>query len=108
MLGREAYHNPYLMASFDARYYGDHAMPAKSRIEVLQAMLPYIREQLARYGNNGTGLRLNSLTRHMLGLMTGMPGARAFRQTLSDSKKLAAGDPALLLEAAARMPSLPA
>ncbi|HVK94847.1 MAG TPA: tRNA dihydrouridine(20/20a) synthase DusA [Noviherbaspirillum sp.] len=107
MLGREAYHNPYLMASFDARYYGDHAVPAKSRIEVLQAMLPYIREQLARYGNNGTGLRLNSLTRHMLGLMTGMPGARAFRQTLSDSKKLAASDPALLLEAAARMPSLP-
>jgi tRNA-dihydrouridine synthase A len=42
----------------------------------------------------------------MLGLMTGMPGARAFRQTLSDSKKLAAGDPALLLEALTRMQPL--
>jgi tRNA-dihydrouridine synthase A len=99
MLGREAYHNPYLMASFDARYYGDPA-PAKSRAEVLRAMQPYLRSQLERYGKNG--LKLNGMTRHMLGLMTGMPGARAFRQTLSDSKKLANGDPALLMEAYAR------
>jgi tRNA-dihydrouridine synthase A len=48
-------------------------------------------------------LRLNSITRHMLGLMTGLPGARSFRQSLSDSKKLAAGDPALLLEAVTKM-----
>jgi tRNA-dihydrouridine synthase A len=102
MLGREAYHNPYLMAAFDARYYGDETA-SKSRTEVLQAMLPYIADQLARYGNGGAGLRLNSITRHMLGLMAGLPGARAFRQTLSDAKKLAAGDPALLLEAAAHM-----
>lgn len=105
MIGREAYHNPYLMASFDARYYGDDA-PVKSRTEILQAMQPYISEQLARYGKNG--LRLNSVTRHMLGLMAGMPGARAFRQTLSDTKKLAAGDPALLLEALARIQPLAA
>ncbi|HWI15759.1 MAG TPA: tRNA-dihydrouridine synthase, partial [Burkholderiales bacterium] len=105
MLGREAYHNPYLMAAFDARYYGDDA-PPKSRAEVLHAMAPYIREQLAQHGDRnlpGGGLRMNSITRHMLGLMAGMPGARAFRQTLSDSKKLAAGDPALLLEALMRM-----
>jgi tRNA-dihydrouridine synthase A len=108
MLGREAYHNPYLMACFDARYYGD-ARPVKSRAEVLQEMQAYIREQLARHGKNaGGGLRLNSITRHMLGLMAGMPGARAFRQTLSDSKKLAAGDPALLLEALDRMRPLAA
>jgi len=44
----------------------------------------------------------------MLGLMAGMPGARAFRQTLSDSKKLATGDPALLLEALARTQRLAA
>jgi tRNA-dihydrouridine synthase A len=107
MLGREAYHNPYLMASFDARYYGANTQP-KTRAQVLEAMLPYVHEQLARYGNNGAGLRLNSITRHMLGLMAGMPGARAFRQTLSDSKKLAAGDPALLMEALARMQPLAA
>jgi tRNA-dihydrouridine synthase A len=107
MLGREAYHNPYLMASFDARYYGDDT-PPKSRAEVLEAMLPYIRDQLERFGKTGGGLRLNSITRHMLGLMTGMPGARSFRQTLSDSKKLAAGDPSLLLEAFAKTQALAA
>ena len=99
MLGREAYHNPYLMADFDARYYGDDA-PPKSRAEVLEAMMPYIRNQLAHHGKNvGGGLRLNTITRHMLGLMAGMPGARGFRQLLSDSEKLASNDPNLLLMA---------
>jgi tRNA-dihydrouridine synthase A len=109
MLGREAYHNPYLMASFDARYYDDGTTP-KSRPEVLQAMLPYIHAQLTQHAQDrtGGGVRLNSITRHMLGLMSGMPGARAFRQTLSDSKKLAAGNPSLLLDALARMQPLAA
>jgi len=100
MLGREAYHNPYLMATFDQRYYGDDA-PVKSREEILHAMMPYIAAQLAKEG--GRGLKLNTITRHMLGLMQGLPGAKNFRQTLSDSKKLAAGDPALLLEAIPRL-----
>jgi tRNA-dihydrouridine synthase A len=64
-------------------------------------MVPYIQAQLAKEGVRG--LKLNSITRHMLGLMQGLPGARLFRQTLSDSKKLAAGDARLLLEAAARL-----
>jgi tRNA-dihydrouridine synthase A len=100
MLGREAYHHPYVMADYDARFYGD-AAPVKSRTEVLAAMLPYIAAQLAEYGDKG--LKLNSITRHMLGIMTGLPGARAFRQLMSDPKRLAQADPALLLEAAARM-----
>lgn len=100
MLGREAYHNPYVMADYDARFYGDDTA-VKTRTEVLAAMLPYISEQLAQYGEKG--LKLNSITRHMLGIMTGLPGARAFRQLMSDPKRLAKADPALLLEAAARM-----
>ena len=109
MIGREAYHNPYLMAAFDARYYSD-TTTAKTRAQVLDAMLPYIHAQLERHGkqHGSGGLRLNSITRHMLGLMAGMPGARAFRQVLSDSKKLAAGDPALLLEALARTQAMQA
>jgi tRNA-dihydrouridine synthase A len=98
MLGREAYHNPYLMSSFDARYYGD-STPAKSREEVLQAMVPYIQDQLTKFGANGKGLKLNSITRHMLGLTFGLVGARGFRQLLSDSKRLANADANLLLEA---------
>ncbi|WP_311196597.1 tRNA dihydrouridine(20/20a) synthase DusA [Rugamonas fusca] len=100
MLGREAYHNPFMMAGFDQRYYGDTA-ERPTREQVLAAMVPYIEAQLKQEG--GRGLKLNSITRHMLGLMQGLPGAKLFRQTLSDSKKLAAGDPRLLLEAAARL-----
>ena len=105
MLGREAYHNPYLMAEFDARYYGQDSATVLSREAILQAMLPYIHDQLARFGKQGDkgGLRLNSITRHMLGLMTGLPGARSFRQVLSDTKLLATGDPDLLMEAFRRM-----
>jgi len=105
MLGREAYHNPWLMADWDTRFYGARAAEQpRSRVDVLEAMIPYIDEQLRLYGPRG--LKLNSITRHMLGLMTGLPGARAFRQTMSDSKKLAAGDARLLLEAAAKMPAI--
>ncbi|HEU4777899.1 MAG TPA: tRNA dihydrouridine(20/20a) synthase DusA [Telluria sp.] len=100
MLGREAYHNPFMMAGFDQRYYGDTA-ERPTREQVLAAMVPYIEAQLKQEG--GRGLKLNSITRHMLGLMQGLPGARGFRQTLSDAKKLAAADPRLLLEAAARL-----
>src|SRR5476649_2999488 len=100
MLGREAYHNPYVMAGFDQRYYGD-ASAIQTREQVLEAMIPYITAQLAL---GARGVKLNSITRHMLGLMQGLQGARAFRQVLSDSTKLAAGDPRLLLEAAARLP----
>jgi tRNA-dihydrouridine synthase A len=101
MIGREAYHNPWLMADWDRRFYGDLDAPVQSRDDVLAAMIPYIRDQLERYGP--LGLRLNGITRHMLGLMAGLPGARGYRQLLSDSRKLAAGDPELLLEAAGRL-----
>jgi len=98
MLGREAYHNPFLMAGFDARYYGALAGGLQpTRSEVIASMVDYAHAQLALHGDKG--LRLNSITRHMLGLMAGLPGARAFRQILSDSKRLALADPALLLEA---------
>ena len=100
MLGREAYHNPYLLAQMDTRYYNG-CDSAPSRRDVIEAMLPYIRAQLhaARTTGAKNGLRLNSICRHMLGLMTGLPGARRFRQTLSDAKQLALGDPTLLLVA---------
>ena len=75
-------------------------VPANSE-QVLEAMIPYIRAELERYGP--LGLRLNSITRHMLGLMAGLPGARGYRQLLSDSRRLAAGNPELLLEAASRL-----
>ncbi len=105
MLGREAYHNPYWMAAFDERYF-NQTSPTKTRAEIVQAMLPYIEAQLAwHHAGQSHGPRLNSITRHMLGLMAGMPGARAFRQMLSDHTRLAADDPSLLLDALAKMQS---
>ena len=96
MIGRAAYHYPYRMASFDARFYGDDA-PVRTPAQVVEAMIPYIDRQLSLYG--AKGLRLQGITRHMLGLMTGMPGARRFRQILSDASRLSANDSAILLEA---------
>ena len=101
MLGREAYHNPYLMADFDTRYYGAE-QEIKTRQQIIQAMLPYIHAQLK------ADVRLNNITRHMLGLMTGMPGARAYRRQLSDAKQLALYGPAVLDQAISAMQALAA
>ncbi|MFN3580134.1 MAG: tRNA dihydrouridine(20/20a) synthase DusA [Pseudomonas sp.] len=76
MVGREAYHNPYMMASVDQRFYAD-AHPVPSRVEVLQALRPYIVRHLEQGGV------VNHVTRHILGLFQGLPGARHFRRQLS-------------------------
>lgn len=77
MIGRAAYHNPYLLAEADRRLYGDEH-PVPSRQEVLQSFIPYVEAQLAQ------GVRLQSITRHILGLFHGMPGGRAWRRRLGE------------------------
>ena len=84
MLGRAAYHNPWLLARDGG--------PAE-RAVVVRAMHAYAQRECAR----GTALR--HITRHMLGLYHGHLRARRWRQLLSDAKRLAANDPELLLEA---------
>ncbi|MFZ2290650.1 MAG: tRNA dihydrouridine(20/20a) synthase DusA [Halopseudomonas yangmingensis] len=76
MLGREAYQNPWLLAEVDARLYGD-MHPVPSRFEVLQKMRPYIARHIEGGG------RMHQVTRHMLGLFQGLPGARHYRRELS-------------------------
>ncbi|NWK77203.1 tRNA dihydrouridine(20/20a) synthase DusA [Aquitalea sp. LB_tupeE] len=98
MVGREAYHNPWLMADWDATFYGDDST-AVSRQQVVDAMLPYIRARLAE------GHKLRNIARHILGLFQGMPGARQWRRMLSDAKLLDGADEGLLLQALAAMPS---
>ncbi|KPW29078.1 tRNA-dihydrouridine synthase [Pseudomonas coronafaciens pv. atropurpurea] len=93
MLGREAYHNPYLLAQVDQQLFGSMA-PVISRHAALEAMRPYIAAHIASGGN------MHHVTRHMLGLGLGFQGARRFRQLLSvDIHK--ADDPMLLLDKAA-------
>ncbi len=93
MLGRAAYHDPYVLADLDHRLFGGG--PAPSRAEIVQRMHRYAVQQVAR----GTPLR--AIARHMLGLYHGRPGGRRWRQMLSDATRLAANDPELLLDALA-------
>lgn len=78
MLGREVYHNPYLLAEVDRRLFNDEH-PIQSRQETVLAMLPYIEQQLQQ------GVRLHCIARHMLGLFHGVDGARAWRRHLSEN-----------------------
>ncbi|MHA3050920.1 tRNA dihydrouridine(20/20a) synthase DusA [Acinetobacter sp. ANC 4640] len=73
MIGREAYHNPYLLAELGELWNLD--MP--DRFEIMQQMLPYIQQRLAE------GAPLSIITRHILGLFQNLPGARKWRQALS-------------------------
>jgi tRNA-dihydrouridine synthase A len=93
MLGRTAYHDPYVLADLDHRLFGGG--PAPSRAEIVKRMHRYAVAQVAR----GTPLR--AIARHMLGLYHGRPGGRRWRQALSDATRLAANDPELLLDALA-------
>ncbi|KFX67468.1 tRNA-dihydrouridine synthase A [Pseudomonas taeanensis MS-3] len=95
MLGREAYHNPYLLAQVDQQLFGS-ATPVISRIEAMQSMRPYIAQHLSEGG------AMHHVTRHMLGLGQGFPGARRFRQLLSvDIHK--AAEPLALFDQAAQL-----
>jgi tRNA-dihydrouridine synthase A len=85
MMGRAAYHNPWLLCDVDPRY-TDQSAPAATRREVVEAMIDYA----PRYLN--IGLPLHRITRHMLGLYHAQPGGRLWRQHLStESCKRGAG-----------------
>jgi tRNA-dihydrouridine synthase A len=92
MLGRAAYHDPWLLAEADRCIYGDDTRPLV-RAEVVVAMADYAQRQIAE------GVPLRSIVRHMLGLYHGRPGARAWRRTLSDARLLADADAGLLMQA---------
>ena len=94
MLGRVVYHDPYFLAQADWRAFGDDT-PARSRADVLRALMPYTEEQLAR------GVTMRAIARHVLGLYHGRSGGRRFRQILSDSAKLRDAGPELFEEALA-------
>ena len=76
MMGRAAYHNPELLLDVDESLFGCHRPVADAR-EALAQFEPYIATELA------SGTRLSSITRHLLGLFTGRPGARLFRRHLA-------------------------
>lgn len=81
MLGREAYHNPWCMAGWDHRFWGEPAQPSLTREAVEQAMVAYMAQQAAEHGTPWS-----HIARHMLGLRNGTPGARKWRQVWSDHR----------------------
>jgi tRNA-dihydrouridine synthase A len=94
MLGRAAYQNAAMLAEVDARFFGGEVRDLDKAVE---SYCDYVETKLAE------GVRLNSMTKHMLGLFNGRPGARAFRRHLSEN---ATGDNAgisVLREALAMM-----
>lgn len=78
MLGRAAYQTPYILADVDRLFFGDAREPV-SRVQALQALVPYMQAHLARGG------RLNNITRHILGIYHGEARSRAFRRHLSEN-----------------------
>lgn len=78
MIGREAYQNPGILTLADSRIFGS-ADPFSQMTGVVEAMLPYIGRELAQ------GTYLGHITRHMLGLFQGIPGARQWRRHLSEN-----------------------
>ena len=77
MLGREAYHNPFLLSEVDSKLCGDPDI-ALTRERFLDEIEPYILAELE------AGTPLHAMVKHILGLYTGQPGARRFRRVLSE------------------------
>ena len=78
MIGREAYHNPWLLAEADARIFGDGKAPPPDRTAVALAYRDYVA---ARWH---AGIPMTRFTRHLAGLFQGLPGARVWRRALSE------------------------
>ena len=92
MVGRAAYHQPAdVLCAADPRIYGTGT--ASDPVEVVRQMLPYIEQQMQ------SGSRLHQITRHMLGLFAGRPGARQWRRHLSEGANRTGAGPELVEEA---------
>ncbi len=99
MIGRVAYHAPAdILCDADRRIWGEGAQTRAE--EAVRDMLPYIEAHLAAGG------RLHQVTRHMLGLFAGRPGARGWRRVLSEGASRPGAGPELVLEALARVEDL--
>ena len=100
MLGREAYHRPYVLSEMHRTFYPEDHLELPSRDDLLERMARYTDRELAR------GDRLPAITRHMLGLYGGQPGAREFRRHLSEGSRAAGAGAELIREAGAAVSRL--
>lgn len=96
MIGREAYNNPWILSQADSLIYASEGSPA-SRHQIIESMIPYIDQELS------AGTPINRITRHILGLFQGLPGAKKWRRMLSEEAHKAGADSSLILRAAAQV-----
>jgi len=97
MMGRAAYQEPWRLLVVDSQLFGAPA-PFPDATSAAAALIPYIERELAR------GVRLHAITRHVLGLFRGVPGARAFRRQLATEAVKPGADAATFREALAFLP----
>ncbi|QSQ18924.1 tRNA dihydrouridine(20/20a) synthase DusA [Pyxidicoccus parkwayensis] len=100
MMGRAVYESPYLLAEADRRFFGAQEAPPE-RHAVVEAMLPYVERRMSQ------GAPLGAITRHMLGLFQGLPGARAWRRHLSENAHKSGAGPEVLMAALAKVRRAP-
>ncbi len=98
MIGRQAYHQPWFLTELEAAF-GDRGMKP-TRHDIVQQMIPYIEREL------GAGAFLTHITRHMLGLFAGQPGARAWRRFLSENAHKRNAGVEMIEQALAKMPKV--
>jgi tRNA-dihydrouridine synthase A len=101
MMGRAAYQEPWRLLAVDPLIYGAPA-PIASPKDAIEAFIPYVERELAR------GTRLHAITRHLLGLFQGVPGARAFRRYIAMQAVKPGAGIAVLREAAGLVMDAPA
>lgn len=94
MIGREGYSNPYMLHEVDHLFYSSGQEYCPSPHEVIVQYLPYVERQL------GVGVRLSAMTRHLMGLFNGMPGAKAWRRHLSEQANRPNADVSVIEKAA--------
>ena len=97
MIGRAAWDDPYLFAAADGRIFGEPG-EAPSRRQVVESMTPYLERR------HRQGLPIARVTRHLLNLFAGQPGARRWRRTLSENAHLPGVGPELVAAAMAGIP----
>lgn len=96
MIGRQAYHQPYFLAELEHHFTPQRPLP--ERRDIVMAMLPYVESVLE------AGEPLHRVTRHMLGLYAGRPGARAWRRHISEHAHRSGAGPEVLINALNAMP----
>lgn len=96
MMGRAAYQEPWRLLGVDPIVYGEPALFASPK-DAAMALMPYIDRELAK------GVRLNSITRHVLGLFRAVPGARAFRRHLATEAVKPGASSTIMADALAQM-----